>query len=168
MNAKQETNKEKDTEQKEPKVIDLKQSADKDSEPKEQLTADGQKILPYITLNIIPVAKPRMTRSDKWKKRKAVQKYWNFKKDLKLLCFVARWNPEEKEDLEVTFVIPMPISWSKKKKEQMDGQPHKSRPDLDNLIKAFKDALLPEDSHIHSYAKMKKVWGGKGQIILKR
>lgn len=136
-------------------------------EHKEQLTADGQKIQPYITLNINPVAKPRMTRSDKWKKRKATEKYWKFKDDLKLLCWIARWQLRE-DNLDIKFVIPMPISWSKKQKEEMDGKPHKSRPDLDNLIKAFKDALLDEDSHIHTYEGMKKVWGKKGQIILKR
>jgi len=40
--------------------------------------------------------------------------------------------------------------------------------DLDNLIKGFKDALLIEDSHIHTYHNMKKVWGREGAIILKR
>ena len=32
------------------------------------------------------------------------------------------------------------------------------RPDLDNYIKAFKDALLEEDSHIWQYTKMEKVY----------
>lgn len=138
----------------------------KEEEPAKQLTADGQEIKPYITLNLNPVAKPRMTQSDKWKKRKATEKYWKFKKDLQILCYVASWKP--KEDLDVTFVIPMPLSWSRVKREKMDGQPHTSRPDLDNLIKAFKDALLEEDSHVHTYQNMKKIWGKKGQIILKR
>lgn len=136
------------------------------SEPKNKLTADGQEVLPYITLNINPVAKPRMTQSDKWKKRPATTKYWKFKDDLKLLCFIARWMP--KEDLDVKFVIPMPESWSEKKKVKMEGEPHKQTPDLDNLIKAFKDALLIQDSHIHTYHKMQKIWGRSGQIILKR
>ena len=107
-----------------------------------------------------------MTQRDKWKKRPATDKYWKFKDELKMLCFLCRWQP--KEELDVTFVIPMPTSWSEKKRVQMDGQPHKQRPDLDNLIKAFKDALLEEDSHVHTYDNMKKVWGRKGAIILKR
>lgn len=150
------------SEEKDTKVIPLEQ----ENKEEKKLTADGKEILPYITLNINPVAKPRMTQSDKWKKRKATTKYWKFKDDLKLLCFVAQWMP--KDDLDVTFVIPMPISWSEKKKKKMDGEPHKSRPDLDNLIKAFKDALMVEDSNVHTYHNMKKVWGRKGQIILKR
>lgn len=49
----------------------------------------------------------------------------------------------------------------------MNKQPHKSRPDLDNLVKGFKDALLKEDSHIHKYINVKKVWGYHGAIIIK-
>ena len=66
------------------KIIDI--NAKKEETPKkEQLTADGQKVLPYITLNIIPVAKPRMTQSDKWKKRPATEKYWKYKDSFILL-----------------------------------------------------------------------------------
>ena len=36
-----------------------------------------------ISINIQPVAKPRMTRSDRWKKRPVVLKYWQFKDALK-------------------------------------------------------------------------------------
>ena len=71
-------------------------------------------------------------------------------------------------DLDIKFVIPMPTSWSEKKRVEMDGKPHTQRPDLDNLIKAFKDALLIEDSHVHTYHNMKKTWGRNGAIILKR
>mgnify|MGYP003624631975 FL=1 len=165
MSSEQETKPTKDTQKEEQgKVIKMKPIEVKPQA--EQLTADGQKILPYITLNIVPVAKPRMTQSDKWKKRPATTKYWQYKENLKLLCFICRWQP--KEDLDIQFVIPMPISWSGKKKEKYDGQPHKQRPDLDNLVKAFKDALLIEDSHVHTYHNIKKVWGREGQIIVKR
>ena len=93
----------------ETKVIDI-------DTKKERLTADGQSVLPHITLNIVPVAKPRMTQSDKWKKRPVVQKYWKYKDDLKLLCFLCRWQP--KDDLDVKFVLPMPKSWSERKKRK--------------------------------------------------
>ncbi len=147
------------------KIIDIN-AKQEEAPKKEPLTADGQKVLPYITLNIVPVAKPRMTQSDKWKKRPATEKYWKYKDDLKLLCFLCRWQP--KDDLDVKFVLPMPNSWSERKKKKMDGQPHKQRPDLDNLIKGFKDALMIEDSNVHTYHNMKKVWGRNGSIILKR
>jgi len=149
----------------ETKIIDLVQN-NKENKQKERLTADGQKILPYITLNIRPVPKPRMTQSDKWKKRPIVEKYRDFKKELQMLCAICQWQP--KDDLEVTFVIPMPTTWSERKKKKMDGKPHQKRPDLDNLVKAFKDCLLIEDSHIHTYHSMKKIWGRSGAIIVKR
>ena len=151
--------------EKETKVINLVTNKDTDK-PKEQLTADGQKVLPYITLNIRPVPKPRMTQSDKWNKRPIVEKYKAFKFELQMLCTISQWKP--KDDLEVTFVIPMPTSWSERKKKKMDGKPHQKRPDLDNLVKAFKDSLLVEDSHIHTYNNMRKVWGRNGAIIVKR
>jgi len=60
----------------------------------------------------------------------------------------------------------MPQSWSKKKRAEMRGKPHQQRPDLDNLIKAFKDALCEDDSHVHTYFEMKKIWGDVGQILV--
>tara|TARA_R110001592_G_scaffold312235_2_gene587473 strand:+ start:619 stop:1107 length:489 start_codon:yes stop_codon:yes gene_type:complete len=155
----------KDTQKELGKVIDI--NAKKEEQPKkQQLTADGQIVQPYITLNIVPVPKPRMTQSDKWKKRPATDKYWLFKTELNMLCKLCRWTP--KEDLDITFVLPMPTSWSEKKRVERDGQAHKQRPDLDNLVKAFKDALLVEDSHVHTYHNIKKIWGRSGAIIVKR
>jgi Holliday junction resolvase RusA-like endonuclease len=60
----------------------------------------------------------------------------------------------------------MPASWSKKKREEMDRQPHQNKPDLDNLIKAFKDALLSEDSGVWKYGEMEKRWATRGFIVV--
>jgi Holliday junction resolvase RusA-like endonuclease len=60
----------------------------------------------------------------------------------------------------------MPKSWSKKKRNELNGKPHTQRPDLDNLIKAFKDALCEDDSHVHTYYNMRKIWGEDGKIII--
>jgi Holliday junction resolvase RusA-like endonuclease len=147
--------------------IDTNQEKNEEAENQPKLTADGQEILPYITLHIEPVAKPRMTQKDKWHKRSATDRYWEYKENLKLLCFICRWMPQDELD-DITFVIPMPVSWSEKKKNKYDKTPHQSRPDLDNLVKGFKDALMIEDSNVHSYNNIRKVWGRVGQIILKR
>jgi len=156
----------KDTQKHFGKIININ-SREKEQERKEEkLTIEGEKLSPYLTLSIVPVPKPRMTQRDKWMKRPATDRYKNFKMELYLLCYSCRWKPTD--DLEVKFVLPMPKSWSEKKKKEMDGQPHKQTPDLDNLIKAFQDALLKDDSHIHTYNNMKKIWGREGQIILKR
>ena len=70
------------------------------------------------------------------------------------------------EPLSLQFALPMPKSWSKKRKEKMCLQPHTQKPDLDNLIKAFKDALLKEDSHVWCYDMMTKVWDYEGSIVV--
>jgi Holliday junction resolvase RusA-like endonuclease len=62
----------------------------------------------------------------------------------------------------------MPKSWSNKKKKEMDGQPHRVKPDLDNIVKAFKDSLCEDDSFIHTYQNVRKIWGEKGCILIHR
>jgi Holliday junction resolvase RusA-like endonuclease len=105
-----------------------------------------------------------MTQRDKWKKRPVVVKYILFKEALK---YFAEENCYKVPDvLSLTFVVAMPKSWSKKKKAEMNGKPHQQRPDLDNLIKAFKDALCEEDSHVHTYGAMKKIWGETAHIVV--
>ena len=89
-------------------------------------------------------------------------KYFGFKDDLNMEA--TRVGYKLTIPLSITFYITMPKSWSKRKKEQMNGKPHKSRPDLDNLLKAFKDALLKEDSHVWQYGKIEKRWADVGSI----
>lgn len=117
-----------------------------------------------LVLDIKPFPKPRMTRRDKIPKFQSerVRNYFDWCNKISSL-----WNMEYiPVPLSITFIIPMPNSWSKKKKAEHDGKAHLSRPDLDNLIKAFKDALLDEDSHVWKYGMMQKVWGYEGKIIV--
>jgi len=109
-------------------------------------------------IDIEPVAKPRMTQSDKWKKRASVLKYWAFADELRY-----KFGETLPSSITLDFYIPMPKSWSKKKKEKMKGQWHKQKPDLSNLIKAVEDALCKEDSHIASIMAHKE-WAEKGAI----
>lgn len=108
---------------------------------------------------VTPNTKPRMTRSDKWKQRPAVMKYRQFKDAVRLygitlpVCY------------HVIFVIPMPQSWSKKRKAEMVGSPHMPTPDKDNLEKALLDALYEDDSHKWD-GRVTKVWGYTGEIIV--
>tara|TARA_R110002074_G_scaffold370747_1_gene545665 strand:+ start:298 stop:678 length:381 start_codon:yes stop_codon:yes gene_type:complete len=107
------------------------------------------------------MAKPRMTQADSWKKRPIVLKYWEYKDHIK------NWSSQNDfnlgNDIYCVFNIPMPPSWSKKKKAQMLGKHHQQRPDIDNLLKGLMDALLEEDSHIHTVYS-KKVWSEEGSI----
>jgi len=113
---------------------------------------------------VTPVAKPRMTQRDKWQKRPGVLKYRalcdEVRMKVKNVTPVLRYQACE---VSVSFHLPMPSSWSKKKKEKMDGTPHLNRPDLDNIIKAWCDALYPEDSVIWSIHAT-KFWAYKGSI----
>lgn len=109
---------------------------------------------------ITPMGKPRMTRADKWKKRPEVMRYRAF-------CDEVRLNniPFPEAGGHITFILPMPQSWSKKKREQFNGKPHQSKPDFDNLIKALSDAIFADDAHIWD-CRVTKLWGEKGQIII--
>lgn len=55
--------------------------------------------------------------------------------------------------LDVWFLMPIPASFSKKKREDLVGKPHTIKPDLDNLLK-FLDFLIgtaiKDDSQIHT------------------
>lgn len=68
----------------------------------------------------------------------------------------------------ITFVIPMPKSWSKKKKRYMNRIPHQQKPDVDNLLKSLLDAVLPEDCKVWHFREIKKRWGSTGKIIIER
>lgn len=107
---------------------------------------------------IDPVSKPRMTQRDKWKKRPATSKYWEFKDKIKEHKVTV---PEC--GAHVTFYIAIPKSWSKKKKLQFDGEPHQQKPDIDNLIKALLDAVYEDDAHIWNISAT-KLWSIDGGI----
>ena len=106
--------------------------------------------------------KPRMTRADTWKKRPIVLKYWEYKDDINIWAnkndFILG------QQICTVFNMPMPKSWRKKKKEKMIHAPHKQKPDIDNLLKGLMDALLEEDSHVHTVFS-RKIWAEEGSIV---
>lgn len=110
-------------------------------------------------IDVIPKPKPRMTQASVWRHKT----YFDWVKALRMLA------PKDIDwdCLEITFIMPMAKSWSKKKKAEYDGKPHKQTPDLDNMVKAFKDALLEQDSGVWRYEKITKLWGYEGFIIVK-
>lgn len=113
-----------------------------------------------MVLDITPVPKPRMTQRDRWARRPAVSRYRDYKDEL--WRFGVRALPEA---LGVIFTLPMPQSWSNRKRTRHAGSPHKSRPDLDNLIKGLLDAILEEDSGIHRMTA-RKIWGATGSLTI--
>ena len=115
-----------------------------------------------ITINVEPCSKPRMTQADKWKKRPSVVKFFAFRDAIKQ----SSVHNIALESFDIEFYIQMPKSWSKKKKELHNGNPHKQRPDLDNYIKAWCDSIFEEDSVVWRF-KASKRWTDKpGHIKL--
>lgn len=119
------------------------------------------------SIELPPNTKPRMTRKDQWKKRPCVTQYWEYKDKLREL-FEARELPIP---YLLIFVIPMPTSWSKRKRDSLRGTRCESTPDKDNLEKGFLDALFTKESGIkndaHVYdGRTLKVWGETGRIVV--
>ena len=101
-----------------------------------------------------------MTQRDKWDKRPCVMQYWAFKQEVQLKKVTLP------EAYHVIFIMPMPKSWSKKKRAELSDQPHKQVPDKDNLEKALLDAIYGDDSHKWD-GRVTKIWGYEGRIIVK-
>jgi Holliday junction resolvase RusA-like endonuclease len=62
----------------------------------------------------------------------------------------------------LTFHLPVPKPRNDNKKiaeyAARIGNPHMMKPDIDNMIKSFMDALMKEDSHVHTIGFTKKLW----------
>ena len=124
-----------------------------------------------MILNVAPCSKPRMTQRDRWKKRQCVVDFFAFrdrikqelkKKDASLILDP----PFNWDELDIVFLVPMPKSWSKKKKDLMAGKPMQQRPDIDNYLKGLFDATHEEDSSIWKVTAS-KIWTDcTGKIII--
>lgn len=110
---------------------------------------------------IAPVPAPRMTKSDKWRfpRRPRVQRYFDFRDAVRKL------GVKLPIPYKVIFWVPMPKSWSKKKKAEWCGQPHMNKPDKDNLEKALLDSLYEDDSIVWS-GWVEKRWAMTGHITV--
>lgn len=111
---------------------------------------------------VSPVTKPRMTNRDRWgtNKRPIVERYHTFRDEIRLV-----YKKPLPAKLMVVFNVPMPKSWSDKRKQEMFGKPNQQRPDIDNYIKALLDALCEDDSYIYDIRAIKK-WSILGSIEL--
>lgn len=101
-----------------------------------------------------PVAKPRQTRSDKWKERPCVVRYRQWADKAREAAGIV---PAAAQRADILIYLPLPQSLSQKKRAEMAGTPHTVKPDIDNLIKSSLDALLKRDQGIHEISA-KKFW----------
>ena len=128
----------------------------------------------YYLFDVIPMGAVRMTQSDKWKtnpnhpdpnkrQRESVRAYFKFKNDLFEQALEMRF--ELTTFLDAVYFMPMPQSWSDKKRESMIGLPCKVKPDTDNITKGVKDALKVEDGDIW-WERAEKRWSYLGSILI--
>jgi Holliday junction resolvase RusA-like endonuclease len=124
-----------------------------------------------IILNITPITHVRTTQGDRiffripreklrpsgLKRLIRIEKYNNYKLSL-LSEAKSKGFKMPHQGASIKFFIPVPKSWSKKKKKQYHKQLHQSRPDLDNLLKAMTDSLCEEDKYIAHYGELAKYW----------
>jgi Holliday junction resolvase RusA-like endonuclease len=115
-----------------------------------------------LRLSVTPTPAPRQTGRDAWNPSPRVVRYRAFRDELRIRAGQAGYAPGDQ--IDVVFYLPMPPSWSQKKRREMIGQPHRQKPDTDNLLKAFCDALLPEDDcHVWDM-RGRKFWAAEGTI----
>lgn len=111
----------------------------------------GDGICFRIPEKILIVKYPRL-----YKRKMQLEKYNKYKDDL-LIEAVRVGFEMPMSGIWIKFYMPMPQSWSKKKKAQMNFAPKQSMPDLSNLVKAFEDGLLKQDNAIWDY-RVSKYW----------
>jgi len=122
-------------------------------------------------INPIPASRPRVTRWGTYYGKR----YKNFKEEMKeKTSYEDRNNTMNTiiwlEGLifaDMTFFVPMAVSWSKKKKSLKNGEFCDNNADLDNYEKAILDSLngiyFKDDRQIVSQ-KSQKIWADKGKI----
>lgn len=96
-----------------------------------------------IVIPVEPMGAVRMTQRGKYMSKSAM-KYLNYKAYLKHHAKIqAQGKQFDKQPLEVQirFRMPVPASWSPKKRSAALGRYHMKKPDADNLVKGVFDSL---------------------------
>lgn len=94
-------------------------------------------------------------RPEGLKRLMRLERYNEYKLSLAALAKSKRFVPPEQGG-HLVFYIAVPKTWKKYKKEQMHMKLHQSKPDWDNLAKAFFDSICSEDMHIADVRVTKK------------
>ena len=118
---------------------------------------------------ITPKPKPRMTQRDKYMKLQSntVKTYFEWCNAVKVLLLQQGLRQIPDEVSKLYFFMPMPKSWSKKMRKEMEGQLHKQTPDLDNMLKALLDAMNKDDkSFSHVRNGFGKIWSESAGILI--
>lgn len=116
----------------------------------------------WTRYDVEPVSAPRQVRSDRWDPSPHVLRYRAFRDEIALRRVMLPLHAH------VVFVLPMPRSWSIRKKALHRGAGHFQKPDTDNCLKALVDAVYRgvDDSHVWD-VRATKVWGDAGAIYVR-
>jgi Holliday junction resolvase RusA-like endonuclease len=116
-----------------------------------------------LKVDVVPMGAPRQTQRDRWARRPVIVRYHGYKDELRLKLP----GYELPREVMIEFHLPMPKSWSKKKRAEMVGEYHDQKPDIDNLCKAFMDVWKDgeDDKVVHSLTA-RKFWAEEGYIVL--
>jgi Holliday junction resolvase RusA-like endonuclease len=115
---------------------------------------------------VTPVGKPTMTQKSKFGSKKGISAYYAFRDQVRLQANVFGLRKLPSSLYKLIFYVPMPKSWPKSKREKLRHHGCESKPDLDNLIKAFGDCF-GEDKHIYQITNgVGKYWADEGSILL--
>lgn len=124
----------------------------------------------HLTIPLRPFPAVRSNRNSSW-----TDKTREYHAKMNNLRFYTHPNRDEiiKSLIDwkyfLQFIFAMPESWSKKKKIEMEWKPMQSRPDTDNLFKAFTDTVFWKDEKyndceiwLNTYSK---VWWIEDSIV---
>jgi Holliday junction resolvase RusA-like endonuclease len=114
-----------------------------------------------IVFNITPQTAVRATQGDRvffripreklrpagLKRLLRLERYNNYKVELCAIAKQKKFTPPEQGG-HLIFYLPVPKSWKEYRKKEMHMKLHQSKPDWDNLAKAFFDSMLSEDKYI--------------------
>lgn len=120
-------------------------------------------------IHVEPMGAVRFTRAQMFSKtlpktkRASIDRYFVFKKAVQ--DQVVEQNngelPHIPDEAICFFYLPMPDSWSEAKKAEMNGTPHRPKPDRDNIEKGVLDALFSNDSAVWKGSQEKR-WCYRG------
>lgn len=124
-----------------------------------------------IDMNIVACPRPRVTRYATFYPKKYTDFKEEFKNNLNSFTIKQIKQPIPIE-MELEFYIKIPKSYSKKKKEELDGSYVIKRPDIDNYMKSVLDGLnelmFEDDSQVVKITASKKyINEDKGHFIIK-
>ena len=109
----------------------------------------------------IPAARPRVTIHGTYNPKSSLMTRLGYQlKDIIMNNDYHGLPLENQIAIDIQFFMPVPRSWSKKKKDSTEGKFHGVRPDLDNLIKFILDAtngiIVKDDKQIVKITASKK------------